>query len=275
MNIKKRIIWICLIAFILIAIIAGFLCFELKPENNNQGSLFNNTANQGYEQITQEQQNEEYQNREEFPIDAINSLDSVIVGQLSAGNFTELDLQLKNWSETYKDSEDQSNDESIIINNYRADIAYGLSILNNKALESWYFYNPETLAAVVAYSPISVKYKAFINRDSNVLPPAKANIVLHRVDLSAEQYRELLNAINMQRTDNAQFLSVDVFDMNILGYSCRLIEVRDTTTYCYQPYALIVNDSLYDITANFVEHIVNDNPEADLDSMFAAPEPIS
>jgi len=272
MNNNKKIILIGSIAFIFVVIISIILNNIFNSEQS--GGLFDHAESKPEELITQEQYYEEYQNREEFPNDTSDSMDSVILGQLSSGNFTELNIQLQDWYKKYKDNEDQSNDESILINNYMADIAYYLSMQDNKALGSWFFYNPETLAAAVAYSPISVKYKAFINRDSAVLPPANENILLHKVELNTEEYRELLNSINRQRTETAQYQSVAVYDMNILGYSCRLLEVRDTISYCYQPYALIVNDPMYDIKASFIDQILLENAETDIDAMFAAPEPL-
>jgi hypothetical protein len=271
MSTNRKIILICIVALVLTTILSLIINAVLNTNSENSGSLFNHGDTQTFDVITQEQYDEEYQNRKELPNETVESLESLIVGQLSAGNFAELDMQLKDWSENYKDNADQSNDESIVIDNYRADISYYKSMQDKDALSFWYFYNPETLAAAVAYSPISIKYKAFINRDSAVLPPANENILLHKVEMSLDEYRELLDTINRQRTEAAQYQSVVAYDMNILGYSCRLIEVRDTISYCYQPYALIVNDPTYFIKASFIDNIFLQDEDTDIDAMFAAP----
>lgn len=266
----KKIVIIVSCAFSLVFVLAILINFSLSSDDSR--SLFNyGDNNNNEENITQEQRNEEYENREELPDGIQETLETFITGQLSAGKFTELDMRLKELSNTYKDNLDQSNDEKILIDNYRADIAFYLSLLNNETLNCWYFNNPETLAAAVAYSPISAKYKAFINLDSAVLPPATEDILLRRADYTSEQYKEILDSINEQRTDNAKFQSVAIYNMKILGYSCQLIEVRDMQSYAYQPYALVVDDPLYTVTANIVNQMVQVNPDMNIDVVFAAP----
>ena len=264
----KKIILICSCAFFLVLLLSILISVSLSSEYTES---FNHDSNNNEENITQEQRNEEYEIREELPDGIQETLESLITGQLSAGKFTDLDMRLKELSDTYKDNIDQSNDEKILIDNYRADIAFYLSLVNNKALDYWYFNNPETLAAAVAYSHISVKYKAFINLDSAVLPPATEDILLRKADYTSAQYKEILDSINEQRTDNAKFQSVAIYNMKILGYSCQLIEVRDMQSYAYQPYALVVDDPLYTVTSNVVNQMLQYNPDMNIDNVFAAP----
>lgn len=266
LNIRK-IMLICLGAFIVIFILSIFI--NLSMSSRDSGSLFNRDSVDDI--ITQEQINKEYESRDELPDEVQETLEAAVNGLLSDGKFTELDSKLKELGETYKDNSDQSNDEKILIDNYRADIALYLSLDKNKALDNWYFNSPETLAAAVAYSPVSVKYKAFINLDSSVLPPATENILLRKAEYTSEQYKEILNNINEQRTEDAKFLSVTVYNMKILDYSCQLIEVRDRQSYAYQPYALIVDDPLYTVTANMIKQMVLQNSDLDIDAVFAAP----
>ena len=249
---------------IILAILSGLLAhiFSLSQKDDEQVQL-----------ITAESRLEEYLNREEYPANVAASIATVVRGNLSKGNFEELDEQLKEWEKEYRNTDDQSDETSEIIDGYRADIAYYKALRGTgQPLDTWYFKNADVLAATVAYEPVSVKYKAFINRDSALLPAARTDINLHESELSNQEKKKLLNRINNQRTDSAKFSRIEAYDMTIFNYSCRLFAVTDSASFLYQPYALIVLDETnFDVTAALADSIKENDDTADLDAIFAAP----
>lgn len=223
--------------------------------------------------ITEADRLDEYLSREEYPENVVTSLEYLIKGDLSKGDFDDLDEQLRKLSESYRNTSDQSSETNETIDSYRADIAYYEMIKGaEQPLDNWYFKNPDVLAAAVAYAPVSVKYKALLNRDSALLPPAGADINLRESGLTNEEKRILLEEINNQRTKAAQFTMIDAYDMTIATYACRFYAVMDSDSFLYQPYAvLVLEDENFDVTAALADFIIENDSDSDLDAMFTAP----
>ena len=268
---KKKFSYILIgcIVFVIVVLLSVLLSRSLQREDG-PGLLAGDQQEQTPTSSTLQEREEEYESREEMPATTMESLPDMIRDHLSSGQFQELDARLKDLAETYKDNADQSDDESIVTDGYRADITYYLSMLSGEALDYWAFQNPDVLAAAVAYAPVSVKYKAFISRGSALMSPANGNINLRESDLSAEEQAGILEDINRLRTEQGRFLSIKAYDMSMFGYTCRFIAVRDASYY-YQPYSVTVLDEPYDITCDLADAIIQGNPTASLDSMFAAP----
>ena len=91
------------------------------------------------------------------------------------------------WAGIYKENQDDALAIMDEISSYRADIAYIKLLPDATPQTTWQFYNPDFLAAAVAYLPISVKYQAMISHDSAVMAPALSDIELKEARRNSEQ----------------------------------------------------------------------------------------
>lgn len=274
MNVKKTVALIIGVVALLVGVLM-FLLFHSMSDSaqNSVGLLKGEDAETRPTPVTQEQIDEEYESRDEVPEGIMESIPSTVQSNLSTGRFKELDSKLKGWNETFKDNDDQRDDETAVIESYCADLAYYFSMTETgETLATWYFNNADVLAAVLAFAPISQKYQAFIDRDSALLPAARSDVHLTKAALTREETLQIMEPINSMRTEAGRFQAIAVYDMDLFDYKARMILVRDSTTFAWQPYSLTVNDVTFDVTARLADQILRVTPEANLDTIFVAPE---
>lgn len=285
----KKILAIGLSAFALVILLSILITLSFSKStsevDSGKGSgLFKSTAlteeeNKPVGQTEKERQ-EEYESREEMPQVTEDVFYETIDKFLATGNFDTLDSTLRHWQETYKDSDDESESKSIVMAQYRGDIAYYQGIMNpdTQALSTWQFNNPEVLAACVAYSPIMKKYAAFINQDSVIIPAVSSgtNTGLRKSDKTNEELAEIRNTVNRTRRDETAFQQIAVYDMTLYGYPCQFIAVMDRDSMMWMPYSLKVTNHMIDLpTVAFGKEELRNNPDANLDVMIAIPAAIS
>lgn len=221
---------------------------------------------------TEEDRQQEYDEREQLPQTIVESLDDIAIRYLSLGDFDGLDSRLATMIATYKETDDDALAVIDEIDRYRADLAYtkAISAFGSNAVTQWRFYNPEFLAAAVAYTPISMKYQAMISHESAVMAPALSNISLRRSDMTEEELRSVLDTINQTRSGGNEFQMVTVYEMNVFGYDCEFIAVSDIQSVTWQPYSLNVkNDPEFSVTAALCYELLEQNPRTNLDAILA------
>lgn len=282
---KKKIALITGIAFAAVIVLSLLVSHSLSKHPSNNDSGLRKPAALTEEESrpvpqTEQDRSEEYENREEMPAVTEEVFYDTISKFLASGNFDALDNTLRHWQETYKDSADESESKSMVIDKYRGDIAYYKSIVNSdtEALSSWHFMMPDTLAASIAYTPIMKKYAAFISQDSLILPAVSEgeNINLRKSDKTNEELSEIRDAVNRTRRDETAFQQIAVYDMTLYGYPCQFIAVMDKDTVSWIPHSIQVTNNMIDLpTASFGKNILRNNPDADLDKMIAVPAAIS
>lgn len=273
MNMKKTVTLVVTVVVLLLGVLMFLLLRSMSDSaQNSVGLLKEDDADARPNPVTQEQVNEEYESRDELPEGIMESLPSTVQSSLSAGRFEELDAKLKSWNETFKDNDDQRDDETAVIESYRADLAYYFSMTETgEPLPTWYFNNADVLAAVLAFAPISQKYQAFIHRDSALLPAARSDVHLTKAALTREETLQIMESINRMRTEAGKFQVIAVYDMDLFDYVARVILVKDSPGSAWQPYSMNVNDVTFDVTASLADKILQVTPEADLDTIFVAP----
>jgi hypothetical protein len=211
------------------------------------------------------------ENKMSLPDEMQETVQSLIDRSLSSGDFSDLDSVLREWRDVYKDSEDQSDDEGLLIDSYRADIAnyWVLTDWDNPALDAWLFYNPDALAAATAFAPISAKYLAFLDMDSSALSPADSAINLRKSDKSNEELGQMLDKINSLRTDAGHFPMMAVYNMTLFGSDYEFIAVADNDYMKWRPYSIKpVEPGVKDPTMQMAQDTTMYLPAADLDSIF-------
>ena len=219
---------------------------------------------------TQQNREDEYDNREEIPDVIAGTLAQVVATNLSSGDFDNLDAKLEVWAGIYKENQDDALAIMDEISSYRADIAYIKLLPDATPQTTWQFYNPDFLAAAVAYLPISVKYQAMISHDSAVMAPALSDIELKEAEKSPQELRTILDTINQTRTTGNEFQRVAVYEMTVFGYDCEFIAVSETSGVQWQPYSLTVkNDHNFSITAALCYDLLASNPDTNLDATLA------
>lgn len=204
----------------------------------------------------------------EIPITTMDSVSQALEIYLSSGDYSTLDETLSDIAARYKDNEDQSDDEIAVIDGYRADLAFVMT--TTTTLSSWYFNDPEILASAVAFLPVSVKYKAFINRSAALMSPAKDNISLSEAAEDAEVLKAMLEKVNERAED--PYVSIKAYDMTINGRACRFYAARNSHYY-YEPLMLTVIDEEYPITCSLADSIIDTDASADLDQIFVTAAP--
>lgn len=223
--------------------------------------------------ISEQEREKAEEEKVSLPDELRESLLEIIHRSLSQGSFQALDQTLAAWEEDYKDSEGQEDDEAILIASYRADIAAYeiLSDPGSPALDAWLFYNPDALAAAIAFAPISSKYLTFLDLMSSALSPATAPVHLVKSEKSNEDLSRILERINSLRTSSAQFPMLAVYDMTLFGSAYEFIAVADPQHMKWRPYSLKPKDLLVkDPTMQVVQEAAQFFPEHELDSLFVS-----
>jgi len=228
---------------------------------------------------TEQERLEEYESREEMPSVTEENFYTSVVQFLSVGNFTELDILLRYWQETYKDSQDESESKTAVIERYRGDLSYYAGIKNSQeALENWQFKTADTLASCIAYTPIMQKYNAFIDQDSVLFPAMQegASILLSKSEKTNEELAEIKREVNRTRTDENAFQQIEVYDLTLHDYPCQLIAVMDRDSMAWMPYSLKVMNDMIDLpTVSLGKQLLQSNPNCDLDVSIAIPAMVS
>ena len=228
---------------------------------------------------TEQERLDEYESREEMPEVTEETFYETVRQLLSYGSFTELDATLRRWQETYKDSTDESESKTAMIEQYRGDLAYYKSIVSSgSSLDVWQFKTPDTLAACVSFTPIMQKYKAFVNQNSVIFPAMAEGsaINLSQSKKTNEELTSIKSEINRTRTDENAFQQIAVYDLTVKGYPCEFIAVMDRNSMTWMPYSLKVTNNMIDLpTVSIGKEILRSDDKADLDVIIAVPSMIS
>lgn len=281
---KKKIAPIIIIAYILVIglLFLTFGSLSKKDSVANIGILKSDaevSADTQPERQTEQERIEEYESREEMPQVTEESFHTTVNRFLSAGNFSELDKTLRYWQETYKDSTDESESKTVMIERYRGDIAYYMGIAGSgETLPVWQFKTADTLAACIAYTPIMQKYNAFIDQDSVLFPAMTegAAILLSKSEKTCEELIETKQEINRTRTEENAIQQIEVYDLILHGYPCQFIAVMDRNTMTWMPYSLKVTNNMVDLpTVSLGREILRNSPNCNLDISIAIPAMLS
>lgn len=265
----KKIIAVSVGGMILVIALVAAIIASTQKDTSDVG-LFRPDETVLPSEETEQNRAEEYNSREEIPDVIADTLAQVVYTNLSSGDFDNLDAKLEVWAGTYKENQDDALAIMDEINSYRADLAYIKLLPDATPQTTWLFYNPDFLAAAVAYLPISVKYQAMISHDSAIMAPALSNIELREAEKTSQELRAVLDTINQTRTRGSEFQRVAVYEMAIFGYDCEFIAVSEASSIQWQPYSLTVqNDSNFSITAALCYDLVASNPDTNLDATLA------
>lgn len=245
---------------------------------DSAGLLKGDAVSQEPELISPEDRDEVSEKKDPMPVEVQESLDMIIRRGLSAGNFEALDKQLGDIAIRYKDSTGDADDEMAKIDAYRADLAFYQSVSKPEmqTLSVWTFKYPDVLASAVAFGRISDKYLAFIQRDSAATAPSLGDIYLREAELTTDEQREKLAAINLKRTDEAAFERIKIYNMSLNETWYEFIAVFDTERMCWEPYSLLpVEDDGTYLTVRALEEMLAADPTLNLDSVISAPAAMS
>ena len=203
MSLRKQ---IAIIVIVMVSLIAGLVVLLVHVMQNDREKavsgvgLLNHTVTETQEPVpllTESEVRAEIESREVLPDSLADTLDERSLNGLSNGAFTNLDEYLMSLLDNYnpQDSADK-------INTLRADITY-TNIIVSEGMEpktEWHFYNPEVLAAAIAYGSSVQKFDVMIDRNSDLLVAATSNINLRPVVLQQYEASELMSAINSMRS---------------------------------------------------------------------------
>lgn len=269
MNDIKKIIAVFTGGVVLVILLVAAIIMSTGAGTSDVG-LFRPDETVGPSAETEQSRTEKYDSREEIPDVVADTLARVVSINLSSGDFDNLDTKLEVWADTYKENQDDALAIMDEISSYRADLAYIKLLPDATAQTAWSFYNPDFLAAAVAYLPISVKYQAMISHDSAVMAPALSNIELKESKMTPQELRTVLDTINQTRTKGSEFQRVAMYEMTIFGYDCEFIAVSEMGSIQWQPYSLTVkNDESFSITVALCYDLVASNPDTNLDATLA------
>lgn len=280
---KKKVTGIIVLAYVLVIGLLILVASSLKRSPSEESGLFKSDnqmiSDQQPIRQTEQERLDEYEGREEMPEVTEETFYEAIGQLLSYGNFTELDSTLRRWQETYKDSPDESESKTAMIEQYRGDLAYYKNIVSDgSSLDTWQFKTPDTLAACISYTPIMQKYKAFVNQDSVIFPAMTegSSIYLSQSKKTNEELAAIKNEINRTRTDENAFQQIAVYDLTVHGYPCEFVAVMDRNTMAWMPYSLEVTNNMIDLpTIAIGKEILRGNAKADLDVIIAVPAMIA
>lgn len=280
---KKKVIGIIILAYVLVIGLLILVASSLKRSPSEESGLFKSDnqviADQQPVRQTEQERLDEYESREEMPEVTEETFYETVRQLLSYGSFTELDATLRRWQETYKDSTDESESKTAMIEQYRGDLAYCKSIVSSgSSLDVWQFKTPDTLAACVSFTPIMQKYKAFVNQNSVIFPAMTEGsaINLSQSKKTNEELASIKSEINRTRTDENAFQQIAVYDLTVKGYPCEFIAVMDRNSMTWMPYSLKVTNNMVDLpTVSIGKEILRSNDKADLDVIIAIPSMIS
>lgn len=275
MTDTKKIIIISVAGLVLSILLLAAIIVSISDSNTgSEIGLFRPDETAVPSEETDQGRQQEYDQRTELPKSIEKSLTNTVIHYLSAGDFDGLDAKLALMAVQYKETEDDAIAIMDEIDGYRADIAYTKSIFNldNKPIKNWQFKNSELLAAAIAYTPISLKYQAFISYESAVMAPALDNISLCQAEKKPDELREILNNINMTRSQGHEYQMAAVYTMRLFGYECEFIAVSDIISMSWQPYSLtVLNDHHFPINVSLCYDLLDASPTTNLDAVLAFP----
>ena len=240
MSLKKQ---LAIIIIVMVSLIASLVVLLVYVMQNREKAvpgvgLLNHTVTETQEPVTlltESEMKEEIESRDTLPDSLTDTLGDRSMNGLSNGAFTNLDEYLMSLLDNYnpQDSADK-------INTLRADITYANIIVSEdmEPQDEWHFYNPEVLAAAIAYGSSKQKFDVMIDRNSDLLVAATSNINLRPVVLQQYEASELKSAINSMRS--VSIINMAVYDMKIHGYECRFVAVTTDTDPTFQPYSITI-----------------------------------
>lgn len=235
---KKSIRVVAIILAALIAILIGVLVWfgtSYKAPDSSEGFLPTNPDPlSAVTPQTAEERHEEQEALPSAPASVEGDIYEVSFRRLSTGDLTGLNSYLRDLVDSYSDPELRDRAEDM-----RADLANIRNMDPDSAIAMFQsFRDPITLAAAVAYTPISYKLEAFRNADSYIFPapPEGTDIRLKASELTGEEKQRKLDSINEGKISYDQFSDIDAFDMTLYDRECRLWVTKGE--YGWVPYLM-------------------------------------
>lgn len=251
---KKQIAVIVAVAVLLIVgIIAGAVTAAMRGDlsilpdsSQDEGSGFLGLKNPGslkdIDPTTKEELREEFEARPPVTENDIPTFEKNITRYLNEGDFSGLDNYLREQMSTYQtpSEEDEAIDDwSGRFPLLRSDTQIAINLVNKAidvpAPQFQVFSDPETLAAAILWSPITMKIDAFLDWSSLILPAPAVGSSIQLSEYVYDKPQEKLAEIS-DSTDT-QYYDVRSYNAVVTGHQVRVTVVMGPTGY-WLPYSV-------------------------------------
>ena len=251
---KKQIAVIVAVAVLLIVgIIAGAGTAAMRGDlsilpdsSQDEGSGFLGLKNPGslkdIDPTTKEELREEFEARPPVTENDIPTFEKNITRYLNEGDFSGLDNYLREQMSTYQtpSEEDEAIDDwSGRFPLLRSDTQIAINLVNKAidvpAPQFQVFSDPETLAAAILWSPITMKIDAFLDWSSLILPAPAVGSSIQLSEYVYDKPQEKLAEIS--DSTNTQYYDVRSYNAVVTGHQVRVTVVMGPTGY-WLPYSV-------------------------------------
>lgn len=254
---KKQIAVIVAVAVLLIVgIIAGAVTAAMRGDlsilpdsSQDEGSGFLGLKNPGslkdIDPTTKEELREEFEARPPVTENDIPTFEKNITRYLNEGDFSGLDNYLREQMSTYQtpSEEDEAIDDwSGRFPLLRSDTQIAINLVNKAidvpAPQFQVFSDPETLAAAILWSPITMKIDAFLDWSSLILPAPSVGASIQLSEYVYDEPQEKLAEISDYT--GAQYYDVRSYNAVVTGHQVRVTVVMGPTgpTGYWLPYSV-------------------------------------
>ena len=251
---KKQIAVIVAVAVLLIVgIIAGAVTAAMRGDlsilpgsSQDEDSGFLGLKNPGslkdIDPTTKEELREEFEARPPVTENDIPTFEKNITRYLNAGDFSGLDNYLREQMSTYQtpSEEDEAIDDwSGRFPLLRSDTQIAINLVNKAidvpAPQFQVFSDPETLAAAILWSPITMKIDAFLDWSSLILPAPAVGASIQLSEYVYDEPQEKLAEIS--DSTGVQYYDVRSYNAVVTGHQVRVTVVMGPTGY-WLPYSV-------------------------------------
>lgn len=238
---------------LIVGIIAGAVTAAMRGDlsilpdsSQDEGSGFLGLKNPGslkdIDPTTKEELREEFEARPPVTENDIPTFEKNITRYLNEGDFSGLDNYLREQMSTYQtpSEEDEAIDDwSGRFPLLRSDTQIAINLVNKAidvpAPQFQVFSDPETLAAAILWSPITMKIDAFLDWSSLILPAPAVGSSIQLSEYVYDKPQEKLAEIS-DSTDT-QYYDVRSYNAVVTGHQVRVTVVMGPTGY-WLPYSV-------------------------------------
>lgn len=247
---KKQIVLIVVVAALLIVgIIAGAVVMTLRGntdllpsgDTNDESKLFglqNPNSLKELDPITPEDRLEEFQSRPPLTENDISNFEKNITRFLNLGDFSGLSTYLQEQETSFRGPEEEQSGQAVEdwsskfpLLSSDTQIATNLisKAINNPAPQFQVFSDPEILAAVSIWAPITVKIDAFLDWSALILPPPDEG---SNIQLVKHEYKDPeAKLAEITEATGTQYYDVCSYDAVVTGHDVRVTMVKGFTGY--------------------------------------------
>ncbi len=189
-----------------------------------------------------------YLDREPYPANTPYTIERLTRVSLSYGDFEELDQELQNLLETYRESDDMAFNYTAIIESYRLDLILAKNV---RAMTSYdeetvlfrfhKFRNADVLASALLEAPISIQKEIFLRDDAVLIPVLteedRTDLNLTELEIPVASAYNLLANINLGRNPGQEFIGMKQFSFDYYDRTWLFTAVLDQD-YFYIPYTI-------------------------------------